>query len=165
MRLIEGVWSTTSVHIMCRPRRDERRSEIEQAFEVVRGGQLHWFLAYLLHVCRILTCPKLGGEWHLEAEEIRRSSGGFRPRRSWKLHAYCFSFAFGRASVQSEELIASKLRKITRDNPENEFNWTLFIWLSLSGFWGWSHDLRYLWNISWEHFRLTEIDCYKLQTM
>ena len=85
--LIEGVWSTSSIYIMCRRPSDERRSEIEQAFEVVRGGQLHWFLACLLHFCRILKCPKLGGEWHLEAEEIRRGSGGFRPRRSWKLHA------------------------------------------------------------------------------
>ena len=37
----------------------------------------------------------------MEAEEIRRSSGGFQPRRSWKLHALCFSFAFGVTSVQS----------------------------------------------------------------
>ena len=55
--------------------------EIEQALEVVRGGQLQWFLAWLLHVYRLLTCPKLGGERHLEAEEIRWSPGGFRSRR------------------------------------------------------------------------------------
>ena len=30
-----------SVHIMCRRSSHERRSEIEQAFEVVRGGQSH----------------------------------------------------------------------------------------------------------------------------
>ena len=39
---------------------DERISEIEHAFEVP------WFL----HVYRLLTCPKLGGEQHLEAEEF-----------------------------------------------------------------------------------------------
>ena len=88
---------------------DERISEIEHAFEVP------WFL----HVYRLLTCPKLGGEQHLEAEEIRRSCGGFRPWRSWKLRALCFSFAFGRASVQSGEL-------------------TVINWLSLSGFGGWN---------------------------
>ena len=48
---------------------DERISEIEHAFEV----------PWLLHVYRLLTCPKLGGEQHLEVEEIRESCGGFRP--------------------------------------------------------------------------------------
>ena len=77
---------------------DERMSEIEQAFEVVRGRQL------------------LGGARHLE-REIRRSSGGFRPRRSWKLHALCsslLSFAF------KGELTVLKPRKITRDNTEKQ---------------------------------------------
>ena len=48
---------------------DERISEIEHAFEV----------PWLLHVYRLLTCPKLGGEQHLEVEEIRGKCGGFRP--------------------------------------------------------------------------------------
>ena len=56
---------------------------------MVRGGQLHRFLAWLLHVNRLLMSPKLGGERHLEAEEIRQSSRGFWPSRSWKLHALC----------------------------------------------------------------------------
>ena len=71
---------------------DERMSEIEQAFQVVRGGQLHWFFAWILQLYRLLTHPKLGGERRLEAEEIRRSSGGFRLRRSWKLYALFFFF-------------------------------------------------------------------------
>ena len=64
-------------------------------------GNRAGFWASLLHVNRLLTCPKLGVERHLEAEEIRRSSEDFRPRRSLKLHALCFSFAFGVASMQS----------------------------------------------------------------
>ena len=60
----------------------------------------------------------MGGEGHLEAEEIRQSSGGVRPGRSWKLHALCLSFFFGGASVQSGELTVPKPRKITRDNIE-----------------------------------------------
>ena len=60
---------------------DGRMSEIEQAFQVVRGGQFYWF-SLAPHVYRLLTRPKLGSERRLEAEEIRRSSGGFRPRRS-----------------------------------------------------------------------------------
>ena len=52
----------------------------------------------------------------MEGEEIRRSSGGFRPRRSWELHALCFFFAFGGALVQSGELTVLKPRKITRDS-------------------------------------------------
>ena len=35
-----------------------------------------------------------------------------------KLHALCFPFAFGGASVQSGELTVLKPRKITRDNTE-----------------------------------------------
>ena len=72
---------------------------------------------------------------HHVAEEIRRSSGGFRPRRSWKLHALCFSFAFERASVQSGELTAPKSHETTQ---KNECKYTSLIWLSLSGFWGWN---------------------------
>ena len=69
-------------------------SEIEQAFEVVEAGNCtdFWLGSYSFY--RTLTCPKLGGEQNLEVVEIWRSSGGFRPRRSWKLHALCFSFAF-----------------------------------------------------------------------
>ena len=87
---------------------------------MVRGGQLHRFLAWLLHVNRLLMSPKLGGERHLEAEEIRRSSRGFWPRRSWKLHALCFSFAFGGAVVQSGELTVPNSFKITLDNIEKQ---------------------------------------------
>ena len=68
---------------------------------------------------------------HHVAEEIRRSSGGFRPRRSWKLHALCFSFAFERASVQSGELTVPKSHETTQ---KNECKYTSLIWLSLSGF-------------------------------
>ena len=60
------------------------------------------------------TSLEAGGEQHFEAEEIWRSSGGFRPRRSRKLHALCFSFAFGETSVQSGELTVAKPRKIIR---------------------------------------------------
>ena len=74
--------------------------EIEQAFEVVRGRQLHGFLAWFLHIYRLFTCLRLESEGNLEAEEIRRSSGGFWSRRSWKLHALIFSFAFGKGWVQ-----------------------------------------------------------------
>ena len=74
--------------------------EVEQAFEVVRGGQLHGFLAWFLHIYRLFTCLRLESEGHLEAEEIRRSSGGFWSRRSWKLHTLSFSFAFGKGWVQ-----------------------------------------------------------------
>ena len=83
---------------------------------MVRGGQLHRFLAWLLHVNRLLLSPKLGGERHLEAEEIRQSSRGFWPSRSWKLHALCFFFAFGGAAVQSGELTVPNSSKITLDN-------------------------------------------------
>ena len=119
---------------------DERMSEIEQAFEVVRGGQLHWLFSLALSVYRLLTYPKLAGEWHLEAEEIRRSSGGFQPRGSWKLHTLYSSFAlsFRGASVRIGELTVPKPRKITRDNTKNKDKLTLFIWLSLSGLWGWN---------------------------
>ena len=72
---------------------------------------------------------------HHVAEEIRRSSGGFRPRRSWKLHALCFSFAFERASVQSGELTVPKSHETTQ---KNECKYTSLIWLSLGGFWGWN---------------------------
>ena len=110
-------------------------SEIEQTFEMVRGGQLHWFSAWFLHDYRLITYPKLGGEQRLEAEEIRRSSGGFRPGRSWKLHALCFSFVFGGVSVQSGKLT---VHKITRNNMKNKGKWPLFIWLSSHGFSGWN---------------------------
>ena len=36
---------------------------------MVRGDQLHRFLAWLLHVNRLLMSPKLGGERHLEVLE------------------------------------------------------------------------------------------------
>ena len=80
---------------------NERMSEIKQAFEAVRGGQLHWFLAWFLKIYRILTCLELGRERHSQTEEIQRSSGGFRSRRSGKLHALSFSFVFGMAWVQN----------------------------------------------------------------
>ena len=67
-----------------------------------------------------IICPKLGDERHLEAEELRGSSGGFRLSRFWKLQALCFSFAFGGASVQSGELTVPKPCKITRDNTEKQ---------------------------------------------
>ena len=55
---------------------DKQVWELIQAFEAVRGGQLHWFLAWLIHVYQLLKCLKLGGEWHLKGEEIGQSSGG-----------------------------------------------------------------------------------------
>ena len=90
-------------------------------------------------------CSKLGGERNLEVEEIRRSSGGFRPRRSWKLHALCFYLAFGGASVHSGELTVPKPCKITPDNTEKRRQ-VNFIYLTvikriLGMKW---HDLRYL---------------------
>ena len=55
---------------------DERVSEIEQTFEVVRGRQLHWFLSWFLRVNRLLTRPKLGSGrnsakfWRLSAQTV-----------------------------------------------------------------------------------------------
>ena len=92
IRLIDDLWSTSSVQIVCRRRMMSECRKSSRLFQVVRGGQLHWLLAWLLHVYRLLTRPKLGGERRLEAEEIRRSSGGFRPRWPWKLHALFFIF-------------------------------------------------------------------------
>ena len=85
-----------------------------------------------LHVNRILTCPKLGGERHLEVEEIWRSSGGFRPRRSWKLYASCFPWPleWHQCKVNPAKSLETK--------QKNEGKWTLFIWLSFGGFWGWN---------------------------
>ena len=117
--LIEGIWLTGFGSRYVSTADDERMSEIEQDFEVVRGEQLYWFLAWLLQVYWILTCPKLGGERHLEVEEIRRSSKGFRPDGPGSCTP-CFSFAFGGPSVQSGELTIPKIYKITRDNTEKE---------------------------------------------
>ena len=90
---------------------NERMSEIEQAFEPE---------AWFLHVYRLLTCLKLGGEQHLEAEGIRQISRGFLSGRSWKLHALCFSFAFGMASVQSWEFTVPKPAKSLEPTKKNE---------------------------------------------
>ena len=106
-----------------------------------------------LHVNRILTCPKLGGERHLEVEEIWRSSGGFRPRRSWKLHASCFPWPleWHQCKVNPAKSLETK--------QKNEGKWTLFIWLSFGGFLGMKcYDLRNLWNISRDHLRLAKAD-------
>ena len=106
----------------------------------LEAGNCTDFLAWLFHVYQLLTYPKLAGEWHLEAEEIRRSSGGFQPRGSWKLHTLYSSFAlsFKGASVRIGELTVPKPRKIIRDNTKNKDKLTLFIWLSLIGLWGWN---------------------------
>ena len=82
-------------------------------------------LASLLHFffLRLLACPRLGGERHLEAEEIRRF---FFFTLFFTLSAQAvlevtrpvFFLTFGGASMQSGELTDPKPSDITRDNIE-----------------------------------------------
>ena len=75
---------------------DDMVSKCRKSSRLLRWLRRAIALIFGLRLCvyRTLTCPKLGGEQNLELVEIWRSSGGFQPRRSWKLHALCFSFAF-----------------------------------------------------------------------
>ena len=112
--------------------------EIEQALEVVRGGQLQWFLAWLLYVYRLLTCPKLGGERHLEAEEIRWSPGGFRSRRPEVARLVFFLCLWRDISAKWRINRSQNPAKSLETTQKNEGKWTVFIWLSLRGFRGWN---------------------------
>ena len=71
-------------------------------------------------------------------EGIQWSSGGFWPRMVPNFPPLCFSFAFGGASVHSGKLTVPKPLKSLKTTQKNKAYWTLFIWLPLSGFWGWN---------------------------